>query len=248
VVLSAAGQLVPSRRGTGVPLELEAYQNDLLNALARSGGLPGLDASNTVVIQRGQPPDLTAGTSVAAATATQQQVQIPLRMRPNDPLPFNPRDVVLNNGDIVFIQSRDTEVYYTGGLLPVSELILPRDYDLDVLEAVVQARGPLFNGAVNFNNLGGNILAGGVGQPSPSLLTVIRKTPNCGQITIRVDLNRAAQDPRERILVMPGDFLILQESPAEALTRYITQRFSYNLLGTLIRRRDLLATINTTLP
>jgi protein involved in polysaccharide export with SLBB domain len=248
VVLSAAGQLVPSRRGTGVPLELEAYQNDLLNALARSGGLPGLDASNTVVIQRGQPPDVPAGTSVAAAAATQQQVQIPLRMRPNEPLPFNPRDVVLNNGDIVFIQSRDTEVYYTGGLLPVSELILPRDYDLDVLEAVVQSRGPLFNGATNFNNLGGNVLAAGVGNPSPSLLTVIRKTPNCGQITIRVDLNRAAQDPRERILVMPGDFLILQEAPAEALTRFITQRFSFNFVGTLIRQRDLTAVINSTLP
>jgi hypothetical protein len=156
--------------------------------------------------------------------------------------------VILKSGDILFIESRDTEVYYTGGLLPVGEFLLPRDYDLDVLEAVTQSRGPLFNGGVNFNNLAGTITTNGIGAPSPSLLTVIRKTPHCGQIVIRVDLNRAAVDPRERILVQPGDFLILQETMGESLTRYLTQRFTFNFLGTIIRQRDLIATVNSVLP
>jgi protein involved in polysaccharide export with SLBB domain len=248
VIVSGAGQLVSSRRGTGIPLDLEAYQNDVLNALARSGGLPGLDASNTLVIQRGNPPDVTPGTPVQTVAATQQQIRIPLRLRPNEPLPFRPEDTILKTGDIIYIESRDTELYYTGGLLPVGEFILPRDYDLDVMEAVTQARGPLFNGAFNFNNLGGQVLNAGLGNPSPSLLTVIRKTPNCGQITIRVDLNRAAQDQRERILVQPGDFLILQETPSESLTRYITQKFTFNFLATIIRQNDLIGTVNTILP
>jgi protein involved in polysaccharide export with SLBB domain len=238
VILSGAGQLVNSRRGTGVALDLPAGDNDVLTALARSGGLPGLDASNTVVVERGNPPTVTEGTTVAQASASQQQIRIPLRMRDTDLLPFTPEDIILKTGDILFIESRETELYYTGGLLPVGEFVLPRDYDLDVLEAVTQARGPLFNGGVNFNNLNGNIFAIGMGFPSPSLLTVIRKTPGCGQITIRVDLNRAAIDPRERVLVKPGDFLVLQETTGEAFTRYMTQTFRTTFFFRALNKTD----------
>jgi hypothetical protein len=248
VIVGGGGQLVNSRRGTGVSLDLEAYEDDVLSALSRSGGLPGLDAMNTVVIQRGNPPaNLPEGTPVSDVPGI-QQIRIPLRMRPNEPLPFRPQDVVLKNGDIIFIESRETEVYYTGGLLPVAEIPLPRDYDLDVLEAVTQTRGPLFNGGFNISTFGGQTLAGGLGQPSPSLLTVIRKTPNCGQITIRVDLNRAARDARERILVQPGDFLILQETPGESFTRYMTQNLRFNLASVLLRQRDAILTSNYNFP
>ena len=217
-------------------------------ALARSGGLPGLDASNTVVIQRGEPPQSSEGTTVAQAAETQQQIRIPLRMRDNDPLPFKADDIVLKTGDIIFIESRETEVYYTGGLLPVGEFVLPRDYDLDVMEAVTQARGPLFNGGINFNNLNGQIFTQGIGFPSPSQLTVIRKTPGCGQIVIRVDLNRAALDPRERVLVKPGDFLILQETMGEAFTRWTTQVFRENLFIRYINKNNVQFSTNATGP
>ena len=237
VVVSGAGQFAPSKRGTGVSLDLNAYENDVLNALAKSGGLPGLDATNTVVIQRGV-PDAPAGTTLAQANATTRQIRVPLRMRMNERLPFSPEDIILRSGDIIFIESRDTEIYYTGGLLPVAELPLPRDYDLDVMEAVTQSRGPLFNGGVNFNNFVGNITTTGIGAPSPSVLNVIRKTPNCGQITIRVDLNRCAQDPRERILVQPGDFLILQETPGESFTRYITQTVRISVFTRWLNKLD----------
>ncbi len=248
VITSGAGQTVNAKRGTGYPVDLNAYENDVLNALARTGGLPGLDASSTIVIQRGTPTNVGPNTKVSEIAASSEQIRIPLRMRPSEKLPFRPDDVVLKTGDIIFIESRDTEVYYTGGLLPVAELILPRDYDLDVLGAVTESRGPLYNGGVNFNNLNGNIFASGLGQPSPSLLTIIRKTPKGGQITIRVDLNRAAQDVRERVLVQPGDFLILQESLGESFTRYMTQTFRLNFLVTLVRKSSLLLTSNPILP
>ena len=133
-------------------------------------------------------------------------------MRPNEPLPFKPEDIVLKTGDIVFIESRETELYYTGGLLPVGEFVLPRDYDLDVLEAVTQSRGPLFNGGVNFNNLGGNILC--AGRRLPVAEPADRHPQDAG---LRADHDPRgpeprSQDPRERVLVKPGDFLILQET------------------------------------
>jgi hypothetical protein len=34
----------------------------------------------------------------------------------------------------------------------------------------------------------------------------------------------------------------------ESLTRFITQRTSFNFLGVIIRRQDLTATVNTVLP
>ncbi len=47
------GIILPtSKRGTGFTLQLPAYENDVLHALLRSGGLPGLDACNEVMIHR----------------------------------------------------------------------------------------------------------------------------------------------------------------------------------------------------
>src|SRR5262245_33527514 len=40
-------------RTAGFSLDLPAYENDVLNALTRSGGLPGPDAENEVIIERG---------------------------------------------------------------------------------------------------------------------------------------------------------------------------------------------------
>ena len=54
----------------------------------------------------------------AVAAPGAQVVRIPLRLPPDEPPPFRPEDVVLQTGDIVFIEARDTEVFYTGGLLP----------------------------------------------------------------------------------------------------------------------------------
>jgi protein involved in polysaccharide export with SLBB domain len=248
VITSGAGATVSAKRGTGYPLDLNAYENDVLNALSRTGGLPGLDATSTIVIERGNASGIKAGTKISEVAKNVEQIRIPLRMRPDEQLPFRPQDVILQTGDILFIESRDTEVYYTGGLLPVAELILPRDYDLDVMEAVTEARGPLFNGGINFNNLSGTITTNGIGFPSPSEVTVIRKTPHGGQITIKVDLNRCAQDVRERVLVQPGDFIILQESMGESLTRWATQIFRVNFFLPIFRSAHTFANVTGTGP
>jgi hypothetical protein len=134
---------------------------------------------------------------------------------------------VLQAGDVVFLESRTRDLFYTGGLLPRGEFQIPRDYDLDVLEAVAQVRGTLLNGAFGGNNLNGLLIQPGIGNPNPSAMTVVRRTPNGGQIPISVDLNLALRDPRERILIQPGDVLILQETAGEAIARYFTNVFNF---------------------
>jgi protein involved in polysaccharide export with SLBB domain len=239
------GELVEvPRRGTGYALELPAYQNDVLNALAKTGGLPGTDALDEVIIQRNYfktAEEQRKYWEQVERNPTQWKgipagkfVRIPLRMRPGDPIPFRPQDVVLENGDIVFIERRELDIFYCGGLLPSGEHVLPRDRDIDVVQAVSRLRGPLINGGVAASSLSGAFIAPGLGNPNPTLLSVIRKTPGGGEVVIRVDLNRALRDPAERILVQAGDMLILQETPGQAFARYMSQVFNFTLLYTPI--------------
>jgi protein involved in polysaccharide export with SLBB domain len=233
-----------TRRGSGTVVDLPAYANDLLNALAATGGLPGLDAKNEVIIQRGYlaegvPEHLgfdPAAFSCPPLAGDVQTVRIPLRLSPGQAPPFGPDDIVLNDGDIVFIESRDAEVYYTGGLLPSGEYPLPRDYDLDVIEAVAQVGGPLVNGGINSNNITGSIVATGIGQPSPRLVSVLRRTPDGRQVNIRIDLEEALRDPRENLLIAAGDVLIMQETPGQAFARYFTTFFNFNLFSEVLDR------------
>jgi hypothetical protein len=160
-------------------------------------------------------------------------IRIPLRLKPGQKVPFTPEDVRLSDGDVVFIETRETELYYTGGILPQAEILLPRDYDLDVLEAVAQVRGPLFNGGFAGTNFNGSSVGAGLGTPNPTHLAVIRRWEG-KQIVINVDLAKAAVDPRERINVKPGDFLILQETYGEAFVRYVTQVFNFNFFSPLL--------------
>src|SRR5262249_46416256 len=163
-------------------------------------------------------------------------------------VPFQSSDVILKTGDIIFIEARDTEVYYTGGLMYPRQFVLPRDLDLRVVDAIALAGGPLVNGGITQNNLSGNIIASGLGSPSPSKVTVLRRTKGNGQISILVDLNKALNDPRENILVQAGDVIILQETVGEAVTRYFTSVFRYNLFGTFSRQGDFIGTSNLSGP
>ena len=175
-------------------------------------------------------------------------VHIPMRLRPEEPPPFKPEDVILHDGDIVFIEARDTELFYTGGLLPAKQFILPRDYDLDVIQAVAFASGPFINGSQNLNNLSGAVVQSGIGNPSPSLVTILRRTPGGGQIPIRVSLNEALRDPRQRVLIQSGDWIILQETLDESITRYFNSVFHIDILNTFVNNGHFLGTSTLNVP
>ena len=53
-------------------------------------------------------------------------------------------------------------------------------------------------------------------------MIAVRSKP---ELPIAVDLRAALRYPQERLVIRPGDVLVLQEKPGEALTRYATQTF-----------------------
>src|SRR5262249_24991925 len=137
---------------------------------------------------------------------------------------------------------------FTSGLLPAGQFIIPRDYDLDVVQAVTLVGGPMVSGGLNPINLNGTTLGSGLGFPSPSQLSVIRRTPNGGQVVIRVDLNRALRDPRERILVQPKDVLVLQETPSEAFGRYVSEVLKFSSAWQFLHGPHETGTATSTVP
>lgn len=223
---NTAALLGGAKRGAAYSLLLEPGRNDLLQALTQTGGPPGLEAKNEIVIRRG---------NYDPANPAKGFVRIPLRARPDRPLTFTQQDITLEDGDTVSILARDTEVYYTAGLLGGAQLPLPRDYDLHVIDAITQVRGPLINGGFSQNAFVPNATGSGLGNPSPSLVSVLRRLPNGQQINIRVDLNEAFRDMRENIIIMPGDVIVMQERPSEALARYLTQTIRVNSTWEMIR-------------
>jgi len=50
--VGGVGLAGPSKRGSAYSIDLEAYENDVMHALAATGGLPGLDAKNEILILR----------------------------------------------------------------------------------------------------------------------------------------------------------------------------------------------------
>ena len=243
----------------GNRLQLPAGDNDLLTALIRTGGIPGVNAKRNIrvsreisdvtpspkynsvpsekrVVSRGSEfprthrtmgrisatsfpsrKSITNHTSFYRGypSSTREEFLVPLSKRSGSRI----QGVKLSDGDIVFVEARPTEVYYTGGLLRGGEFPLPRDKRLNVLEAVAIA-----GGRVGSN---GGIAAGSV---PPTELLVVRKLSNGSQRTYRVDLDRAVSDAGQRPAVAAGDTLILRYKPVESITNAGIQIF--NTYGT----------------
>ncbi|WP_233148296.1 polysaccharide biosynthesis/export family protein [Rhodopirellula sp. MGV] len=240
-------------------LDLPFYKSDVLNALTESGGLPGINEKNEVVVYRTSrisaenrqaiiaklmspasscSPVMT-GYDVATSTGITFDdcmacsdgmvedsivTRIPLRMPPGQIPELSSADIELEDGDIVMVESRETEMFYTGGLLGGGQYLIPRDYDLDVLGALAIAGQGLAS-----QSAGGGMRSG-LGGPSPSLLFIIRKMP-CGRtFNIMVDLQQAMNDSTQNILVQPGDTLILRYKAHEELTNFsIGTFFTYGI-------------------
>ena len=130
------------------------------------------------------------------------------------------------------VESRESEVYYTGGLLKGGQHPIPRDYDLDILGAIASAGGSIAAAAGGTGLIGG---ASGSVFP-PTRVTVIRVI-NGYQIPIRVNLKRAILDPRERILIQPNDFVLLEYTPAEAFANVVLNNVLFSFSGSLFSVR-----------
>ncbi len=52
ITLGPGGGLAGGKRSTGHVVDLPAYENDVLHAIGQTGGMPGLDAYNEIIIFR----------------------------------------------------------------------------------------------------------------------------------------------------------------------------------------------------
>ena len=231
---------------TGGLVKLPAYQNDILHALVETGGLPGLNARNEVMVLRASNSDKRKRADFLRNFWQQQEaarldpcvcppklpddpaiLRIPLRVKPGVTPELSDADVTLHDGDIVYIESRDADVFYTGGLLSPGEHMLPRDYDLDALQAMAMAGGNIGGNGRGAQGGGGGggrgVGGGGFGIDTsvpPGLLYILRKTPCNGQVAIEVDLAQAINNPKARPLIQPGDTLILQYKCEEEIINF----------------------------
>jgi len=223
------------RLGSATLVELRAYENDVLHALSESGGLPGVMAKNELIILRGSfdeaqdmAPLLDDVDSYVQVTDDSSKdpknvIRIPLRGRPGEPVQrLRQEDIILGNGDIVYIQSRDAEVFYVGGLLKGGQFPVPRDYDLDVLGAMAMAGGSI---AAAAGGSGSEGLGGGVGSIFPPTRVLVLRVADGRQNVIEVDLKQAMRDPAQRILIEPNDLIVLEYTNSEVFINTIMSTF-----------------------
>lgn len=238
VQLVKPGQVDHIHRGSADVVDLPAYENDLLHALAVTGGLPGTDAAREIwIFKRSglQDPHAICAEELQARTANfvegeavdNQVVRIPLTGCPGEGLPFSQADVQLESGDVVYVPRRE-EYFYIGGLISGGKIPLPRDEDIDVLEAIALANGSI-GGPLGQS---GQALAGGTPghMVRPTRVIILREMPDGRQLPIRVDLARAMTDQKERILIQPNDVVMLQFKPGQALFNGVLNAFNFSLL------------------
>ena len=222
----------PQKSGYAEALELPAYENDVLHALVKTGGLPGVTAKDEVTVLRdafrdeaelkklmSQFEDPKRRSNVMAEIPVINK--IPLKIPDGvEPQAITPADIVLGDGDAVVIESRDAEVFYTGGVLKGGQFPLPRDYDLDVLGAISMAGGSIGTAAGGTATSAGVVVSHGGGIFPPTNVTILRME-NGRQVSIHVDLKRAVTNPRERVLIQPNNVVLLEYTTPELIGNLI---------------------------
>jgi protein involved in polysaccharide export with SLBB domain len=191
-------------------LQLPAGESDLLGALMESGGLPGVNAQDQMQILRNASGRSSMARSSfprsrSSSAFSSQRVAQSAPVRYGSPVSSFPRsNARLGNGDIVSVEAKPTEVFYTGGQLGGGEYLLPRDRPLSVMDAVAQA------GGVPQGRRG----LAAVPLQEPRLLKLVR-TAGGQQTTWQFDLSGGYSQQAAQTRVRAGDYLILDYSPAQ---------------------------------
>lgn len=238
VQLVEPGKVDHIHRGSADVVDLPVYENDVLHALSITGGLPGTDAAREIwVFKRSGLEDPHAITSAELQTRANsyheseetrgQVIRIPLTGCPGEGVSFSMKDIVVEDGDVVYVPRRE-EYFYIGGLVGGAKIPLPRDEDIDVIEAVALA-----NGSVG-GPLGQSGQALASGTPGhlvrPTRVIILRELPDGRQLPIRVDLARAMVDQKERILIQPNDVVMLQFKPHQMFFNGVLNTLNFSLI------------------
>lgn len=106
------------------------------------------------------------------------------------------------------MRARQQDEFSTGDLIVGSEIQLPRDHDIGVLEAVAIANAS-FGGP---NGASGQLFRAGSGVGNIIPLThavIFRKMTKGQQVAIRVGMIREMKDPSQQIVIQLGEFINL---------------------------------------
>lgn len=159
---------------------------------------------------------------------------IPLRIYEGEQINIPTEDIILGNGDVVYISNRTAEVFYTAGLLPGGEHQLPRDYDIDIFEAMSIAG---YSYGASQGGGGGGFMPPNTGVPATELF-IFRECADGSEFTIKMNMERAVACDEERILVQSGDKLFLRMSPTEKCSRLESSRSSLTVFDSSSRIRS----------
>ena len=108
--------------------------------------------------------------------------------------------------------------------MPGGRFPLPRDYRIDVLEAIAIAGGA-----------GSQTTGRGLEGVVPATqVTVLRKC-GCEQVAIDVDLRYALADPSERVIVQSGDLIVLEYRRRELAANSFFSLLQFGGIFRLIR-------------
>ena len=153
-------------------------------------------------------------------------LRIPLRVAPGETPPqLTSEDVTLYDGDVVYIQSREAEVFYTGGLLRGGVYPIPRDYDLDVMGAIATAGGTVGASA-------GSTTAGASTQVSsilPASRILVLREVNGKQYAIQIRQREMLRDSSQRILIEPNDVILIEYTPIELWFNILYNTISFRI-------------------
>lgn len=222
------------RQGQTHSIELPAYENDVLHALSETGGMPGEGAVNEIIIIRdglnlgmSSPGAIISADDVNSPGMSQANVtRIPIESTDGILPELTEQEITLNDGDVIFIEGRKRDVFYTSGLLEGGRFPIPRDYEIDVLEAIAIA-----GGSGRSNRTAGSR---GTGVIPPTRVLILREH-NCQFCTIEVDLRCVKSDPSQRVIIQPGDIISLEFRPNEAALNTIVSVFQF---GSVFRLFD----------
>lgn len=164
-----------------------------------------------------------------------QAIRIPLAVSPGQMIPFSANDVILEDGDIVLVESRENEFFTTAGLLGGGQYSIPRQHDIDVIDAVLLADS--YSRQTQLNSptraIGGVSVLNRDVTVGASRVIIERKTQHGEVQRFRVNLYGAMRNPDQRVLIEPGDRLYLEYTPIEAFLAFFERHlFDPILSGT----------------
>ncbi len=149
-------------------------------------------------------------------------LRIPLTAAEGEPLMFGRDDVLLEDGDIILVESREQDHFFTGGLLGGGQYALPRNQDLDILDAVLLADS--YSRSTQLNSptraIGGVSALNRDVTVGASRVIIERTGPDGRKRRFRVSLYAAMKNPDQRVVIEPGDRLYLEYTRAEAFLAF----------------------------